>query len=88
MANLHEAQMASERAWETVQSKLHIRPSVVGIIPNGTGFGLKITLPRMPKRHPPASLFGVPVEYDIAAEAPALTGDTPRWRKMLRSRTD
>lgn len=83
MASLHEAKVASERAWDTVQSELNVRPSTVGIVRNETGFGLTITLPRMPKKHPPAVLFGVPVEYHVAEGTPSLLGSTSKWRAAL-----
>lgn len=84
MASLEEAQLAGERAWDTMQAELHMRPSVVGVIHKDGGFGLRITLPRTPPNNAPSSLFGVPVEYRTSIGEARLLSSRKSWRKPIK----
>jgi hypothetical protein len=82
MATRQEALAAQYRAFDDIVEMTRVRPMAIGLVQRGYGdYGLKVTLPRLPSQDLPGSLRGVPVEYSVAIEEPALLGGgTPNWR--------
>lgn len=74
MAKQSEAEAARDLVFDDGARLFGMRPRAAGIIayPAG-GFGVKVTLPHVPEIPMPSMIGEVPVEYDYATRAPALT---------------